>query len=256
MRYVDDVVILARRMGPELWGWIEHTLEARMGLEVNREKTQVVRLRWEGGHVDFLGFTLRFAQGRRGGGHSLKVAPSRKARAREGDRLRAMTSSRVCWKPIPALICMLIRSSRPADSVLGRVEGLSGFHNVARHEGATTVPGLVLYRFNASVIFYNAPYFKRRVLAVVAASPDVKWLVVDGAPIVHLDSTGADTIAALADELRAKGVRLVLSDAHARVQRMLERSGALEHLGPDSMFPTLRSALEAYQSGSSKEPSR
>jgi RNA-directed DNA polymerase len=109
VRYADDMVILARRVGPELRGWIEHTLEARMGLEVNREKTQVVRLRWEGGQVDFLGFTLRFAQGRRGGGHYLKVAPSRQALAREGDRLRAMTSSRVCWKPIPALICLLNR---------------------------------------------------------------------------------------------------------------------------------------------------
>jgi RNA-directed DNA polymerase len=68
VRYADDLVILARRVGPELRAWIEHTLEARMGLEVNREKTQVVRLRWEGGHVDFLGFTLRFARGRRGGG--------------------------------------------------------------------------------------------------------------------------------------------------------------------------------------------
>ncbi len=155
-----------------------------------------------------------------------------------------------------AILVLLIRSSRPADSVLGRVEGLSGFHNVARHEDATTIPGLVLYRFNASVIFYNAPYFKRRVLAVVAADPGVKWLVVDGAPIVHLDSTGADTIAALADELRAKGVRLALSDGHARVRRMLERSGALDHLGPDAMFPTLRSAVEAFQSGSVKEPSR
>ena len=109
VRYADDMVILARRVGPELRAWIEHTLEARMGLEVNREKTQVVRLRWEGGSVDFLGFTLRFAQGRRGGGHYLKVAPSRKALAREGDRLRAMTNSRMCWKPIPALICLLNR---------------------------------------------------------------------------------------------------------------------------------------------------
>ena len=103
------LVILARRVGPELRAWIEHTLEARMGLEVNRDKTQVVRLRWEGGSVDFLGFTLRFARGRRGGGHYLKVAPSRKALAREGDRLRAMTSRRMCWKPIPALICRLNR---------------------------------------------------------------------------------------------------------------------------------------------------
>jgi len=71
-----------------------------------------------------------------------------------------------------SLLILLIRSSRPADAVLGRVEGLASFHNVARHEGATTIPGMVLYRFNAPVIFYNAAYFKRRVLEAAAASPD------------------------------------------------------------------------------------
>lgn len=109
VRYADDMVILARHVGGKLRGWIEQTLEARMGLEVNREKTQVVRLRWEGGSLDFLGFTFRFAQGRRGGGHYLKVAPSRKALAKEQDRLRAMTSSRMCFQPIPALIRVLNR---------------------------------------------------------------------------------------------------------------------------------------------------
>jgi high affinity sulfate transporter 1 len=146
-----------------------------------------------------------------------------------------------------AMLVLLIRSSRPADSVLGRVEGLSGFHNVARHDEATTIPGLVLYRFNASVIFFNAAYFKRRVLAAVSGRPGTRWVVVDGAPIVHLDSTGADTLAALADELATKGVRLVLADVHARVQRMLERSGALERLGAGAVFPTLRSAVEGYE---------
>jgi len=109
VRYADDMVILARQVGDQLRGWIEHTLEARMGLEVNSEKTQVIRLRWEGGSLDFLGFTIRFAQGRRGGGHYLKVAPSRKALAKEQDRLRAMTSSRMCFQPIPALIRVLNR---------------------------------------------------------------------------------------------------------------------------------------------------
>ena len=112
---------------------------------------------------------------------------------------------------------------------------------------AQTVPGLVLYRFNASLIFYNAAYFKRRVLTVVSERPGTTWVVVDGAPIVHLDSTGADTLAALADELAAKGVRLMLADVHARVQRMLERSGALERLGAGAVFPTLRSAVEGYE---------
>ena len=109
VRYADDMVILARYVGRELRGWIEETLEARMGLTVNREKTQVVHLRWEGGSVDFLGFTFGFAQGRRGRGHYLKVAPSRKALAKERERLWALTSSRVCFQPIPALIRRLNR---------------------------------------------------------------------------------------------------------------------------------------------------
>jgi MFS superfamily sulfate permease-like transporter len=146
-----------------------------------------------------------------------------------------------------AMLVLLVRSSRPADSTLGRVKGLQGFYDVATHEDATVVPGLVVYRFNASVIFYNAPYFRRRVLAAAEANPAATWLIVDAAPIVHLDSTGADTIAALADDLAARGTRLVIAGVLAQVQRMLERSGALERLGADAVFPTLRAAVEAYE---------
>jgi high affinity sulfate transporter 1 len=145
-----------------------------------------------------------------------------------------------------AMLVLLVRSSRPADAVLGRVEGLQGFYDLARHEGAAVVPGLILYRFTASVIFYNAPHFRRRVLAVAEANPGAAWLIVDGAPIVHLDSTGADTIATLADDLSRQGIRLVLGGALPQVQRMLERSGALERLGADAVFPTFRAAVEAY----------
>lgn len=108
VRYADDMVILARYVGDRLRTWIETTLETRMGLEVNREKTQVVRLRWEGGSVDFLGFTLRFVQDR-GGGHILRLSASKKALVRERTQLRAMTSARMCFKPIPALIQTLNR---------------------------------------------------------------------------------------------------------------------------------------------------
>jgi MFS superfamily sulfate permease-like transporter len=144
-----------------------------------------------------------------------------------------------------AMLVLLVRSSRPADAVLGRVDGLQGFYDVARHEGATMVPGLVLYRFTASLIFYNAPYFKRRVLLVAEGNPDATWLVLDGAPIVHLDSTGADTLVSLADDLATRGIRLAIGGVLPQVRRMLERSGALERLGADAVFPTLRAAVEA-----------
>jgi MFS superfamily sulfate permease-like transporter len=146
-----------------------------------------------------------------------------------------------------AMLVLLIRSSRPADAVLGRVEGLQGFHDLARHEGATAVPGLVLYRFTASLIFYNASYFRRRVLAVAKTDPPASWLVVDGGPIAHLDSTGADTLVSLADDLSGLGVRMAIGGVLPQVQRMLERSGALERLGADAVFPSVRAAVEACE---------
>jgi high affinity sulfate transporter 1 len=146
-----------------------------------------------------------------------------------------------------AMLVLLVRSSRPADAVLGRVDGLRGFYDVTQHEGAKPVPGLTLYRFNASLIFYNAPHFKQRVLAVADANRDVERLILDGTPMTHLDSTGADTIADLVDDLARRNIRLAICGVAPQVQRMLERSGTLERLGPDAVFETLRSAVEAHE---------
>ena len=147
-----------------------------------------------------------------------------------------------------SMLVLLIRSSRPADAVLGRDEARQGFLDVAGHEGTLPVPGLVIYLFTASVIFYNSPYFKRRVLAVAEASPGAHALIVDGGPIAHLDSTGADTIVELADALTARGIMLAIGGVPPQVHRMLERSGALERLGADAVFPSLRAAVNAYES--------
>ena len=147
-----------------------------------------------------------------------------------------------------SLLVLLIRSSRPADALLGRLEGQQGFFDVSAHEGATAVPGVLIYRFAASVIFYNAAYFRRRLLAFVDATPGVATVILDAAPIVHLDSTGADTIADLADRTRARGVRLVIAGALPQVQQMLDRSGTAERLGPGRSFASLRAAVAAHES--------
>ena len=114
--------------------------------------------------------------------------------------------------------------------------------------GATRIPGLVIYRFNASLIFYNAPYFTRRVQPVASSSAGATWLIIDGGPIVHLDSTGADAIVALADHLASRGIRLAIGGVVAQVRQMLELSGALAALGSDAVFPSLRAAVEACES--------
>jgi MFS superfamily sulfate permease-like transporter len=90
-----------------------------------------------------------------------------------------------------AILLLLMRVSRPPDAVLGRVSGLKGFHNVLHHEKARTWPDLVLYRFGAALVFFNAPYFKKRVLEMAATHPGIKWFIVDGSTINSIDSTGA-----------------------------------------------------------------
>jgi RNA-directed DNA polymerase len=105
VRYADDFVVLARYQSDQMLKWMEGVLETRMGLEVNRDKTRVVDLKKEGASLDFLGYTFRYDRDLKGRGHRyLNVFPSKKAEARERERLRSMTSTRFCFQPIPALI--------------------------------------------------------------------------------------------------------------------------------------------------------
>jgi RNA-directed DNA polymerase len=108
VRYADDLVVLARHQGERLRRWLEEVLEQRMGLTINREKTRVVDLKELGASVDFLGYTFRYDRDLKGRDQRyLNVTPSKKALARERQKLREMTSSRQCFTPIPALIARI-----------------------------------------------------------------------------------------------------------------------------------------------------
>jgi len=108
VRYADDFVILARHLGKHLVEWVEHILEERMGLEINREKTRIVDLRQPGQSVDFLGYTFAYHRSLYGDGKRfLNVFPSKKAQKRERQRLREIMSYRRGFWPIPRMIEVL-----------------------------------------------------------------------------------------------------------------------------------------------------
>ena len=110
VRYADDFVVLAKRLGSETIEFIESRLEGKFQLEINRDKTRVVDLRAAAASLDFLGYTFRYDRDRQGRQRRfLNVFPSNKAVHREREQLRAMTSSRQCYKPIPILIGELNR---------------------------------------------------------------------------------------------------------------------------------------------------
>lgn len=146
-----------------------------------------------------------------------------------------------------AIIEFLWDGWRPHSAVLGRVDGIKGYHDIARYPHARRVPGLVLFRWDAPLFFANAELFRERVLAAVAASPTpVRWLVVGAEPITSIDITAADTLDELDAALHAAGIDFAFAELKDPVKDKLKRFGLFSRIGEQRFFATLGEAVSAY----------
>ncbi len=142
----------------------------------------------------------------------------------------------------------LYRAARPHDAVLGRVDDVDGYHDVTRWEDAETVPGLLVYRFDATPFFVNADYFRQRVLALADATQDVEWLVLSAESWTYLDATAIDVLTRLQVELEQRGIALCFARLKGRQREIFEETGLTAQIGPDRLFPTVRAAVAAFES--------
>lgn len=147
-----------------------------------------------------------------------------------------------------SVIVLFARLARPHDGVLGTVPNLPGFHDIDDWEGATTIPGLVIYRYDAPLCFANATNFKQRVLAAIAAETvPVRWFILNTEAIVEIDITAADILQELQRELKAQGITFALARIKQDLYIQLRKAGLVESIGSDHIYPTLHTALEAFQ---------
>ena len=146
-----------------------------------------------------------------------------------------------------AVIEFLWDGWRPHSAVLGRVDGVKGYHDITRYDLARQIPGLVLFRWDAPLFFANAEYFRERVVDAVAASPTpVRWIVVAAEPVTSVDVTAADMLADLDDLLQAHGVDLRFAEMKDPVKDKLKRFGLFMRLDSDHFFATLGEAVGVY----------
>jgi sulfate permease, SulP family len=154
-----------------------------------------------------------------------------------------------------SILDLLRRVSRPHAAVLGFVPGLAGMHDVDDHPGTTTVPGLVVFRYDAPLCFANAEDFRDRALAALDAAPaPVRWLVLNTEAIVEIDITAADTVRTLCDELDNRGVVLALARVKQDLLHDLSRSGLADRIAADRIFPTLPTAVAAFENEQRPHP--
>src|SRR5215218_7576696 len=146
-----------------------------------------------------------------------------------------------------ALLDFIRRAWRPYDAVLGRVDDLKGYHDVARHPDARRIPGLVLFRWDAPLFFANAEVFADRLRQAIASSPTpVRWAVVAAEPVTDVDTTAADALRELDQELAAEGIDLRFAEMKGPVKDKLRRYALYERFGDDHFYPTVGEAVNAY----------
>ncbi|CAB3801053.1 putative sulfate transporter [Paraburkholderia ultramafica] len=146
-----------------------------------------------------------------------------------------------------ALIEFLWDAWRPYSAVLGRADGVKGYHDITRYPDARLIPGLVLFRWDAPLFFANAEVFHERVLDAVDTSPTpVSWLIVAAEPVTSVDVTSADMLAELDDTLHAAGIQLCVAEMKDPVKDKLKRFGLFARLGEEAFFPTMGAAVSSY----------
>lgn len=146
-----------------------------------------------------------------------------------------------------SLMAFIRRAWWPHDAVLGRADGVKGYHDLTYYPDARQIPGLILYRFDAPLFFANADVFRDRVRERISnVDSPVHWVVVAAEPITDVDTTAAAMLDRLQEELHGEGITLAFAELKDPVRERLRRYGALTHLPADLIFPTVGTAVTSY----------
>jgi high affinity sulfate transporter 1 len=135
----------------------------------------------------------------------------------------------------------------PYQAVLGRVEGLEGYHDTSSYPAASRLPGLVIYRFDAPLFFANAKTFRDEVMRMAQADPPPSWILIAAEPMTDVDTTASDVLEELDETLNARRISLVFAELKDPVRRKIERYGLTRTIDPHHFFPTVEAAVTAFR---------
>ncbi|MEB5935219.1 SulP family inorganic anion transporter [Pseudomonas mosselii] len=146
-----------------------------------------------------------------------------------------------------AILRLLYSIYQPTDAVLGWVPGIEGQVDVRQHKDARTVPGLVVYRFDDAILFFNADYFKMRLLEAVQGVEKPQVVLFDAEAVTSIDVSGVAALREVRDTLAAQGIHFAIARARGTFLRMLVRSGMAREMEEKLLFGSVRAGIRAYR---------
>lgn len=153
-----------------------------------------------------------------------------------------------------AMFNLIRKASRPNNAVLGRISGTSDVYGELE-AGGQALPGLIIFRFDSSILFFNAEYFAGRVRTLIREAPtQIEYFLLDAESSASVDITGVDTLESLQNELLDQGIFFGIARAKGRFLVMLEDSGMARNIGTENMFATVHQGANAFLAGLAQKP--
>jgi SulP family sulfate permease len=143
-----------------------------------------------------------------------------------------------------SLLEFIKRVYRPHTSILGIHEGIDGFHGIAPDGEKYIFPGLIVYAFDAPLFFANAPFLVTNIRDIISNSEEpIRYFLLDASAIPDMDSSAADTLKDLHEELKEQGITVGISGASTLLLEMIQKTGIEEIIGKENIFPTIRTGI-------------
>ena len=149
---------------------------------------------------------------------------------------------------VASILLLLHRVAQPHVAFLGRIPGTRRFSDSSRHQSNEQIPGVLAFRVEAGLVYFNVDHVLQVVLERVAAvGKSLRLVVCDLSTSPSIDLAGAKMLLNLQAELAKQGIDLRLVEARASVRDLLRIEGAEERVGAIDRFATLADVIEHFQ---------
>lgn len=147
-----------------------------------------------------------------------------------------------------SLVQLIHASSRPHVAVLGRIPGTHRFSDCERHQDNQLIPGVMIFRPESSLVYFNVDNVVDAILSRVRAEPrQPKLVVLDLSAAPRVDMQSAYALAGMADELMADHIRFQAVEPRSSVRDRLRHEGVDAKLGHVNRFTTVADVVEDFQ---------
>jgi high affinity sulfate transporter 1 len=132
---------------------------------------------------------------------------------------------------IVSIIVLLAAAARPHVAFLGRIPGTRRFSDMERHPDNEALPGVLIFRVEASLLYFNVAHVRQRVRDRMAAMPSLELVICDLSNAPYVDVAGGDMLAELHRDVLARGAQLRIVEARSQARDLLRAVGLEEAVG-------------------------